>query len=143
MGGAPMGTGGPVNAPPRDVQPPPKVDEELPPDEVNGNVRVPENGNEADMQDGPRRRRHRGGRGRRGRGGQGGGQGQGNASAAGASSGRTPPSGGDGPRAAEAASIQPTGSADRHLINDEPVAPQPVTRPRTYRDLDSIPDDFD
>ncbi len=36
-----------------------------------------------------------------------------------------------------------TGSTDRHLINDEPVDPQPVSRPRTYRDLDSIPDDLD
>jgi ribonuclease E len=49
----------------------------------------------------------------------------------------------DVPRAAEAPTLTRTGSADRHLINDEPVAPQPVSRPRTYRDLDSIPDDFD
>jgi len=36
-----------------------------------------------------------------------------------------------------------TGTADRHLAGDEPVAPQPVTRPRSYSDLDDIPDDFD
>jgi hypothetical protein len=37
-----------------------------------------------------------------------------------------------------------TGSTDRHLITaDEPVAPPEVTRPRTYRDLDHIADDFD
>jgi ribonuclease E len=36
-----------------------------------------------------------------------------------------------------------TGSTDRHLIEDEPVAPEPARRPRTYRDLDHIPDDFD
>jgi hypothetical protein len=36
-----------------------------------------------------------------------------------------------------------TGSADRHLVNDEPIAPQPVSRPRSHRDLDSIPDDYD
>lgn len=36
-----------------------------------------------------------------------------------------------------------TGSTDRHLIEDEPAAAEPVRRPRTYRDLDSIPDDFD
>ena len=36
-----------------------------------------------------------------------------------------------------------TGSTDRHLISDEPVLPQPVQRPRTYRDLDHIPDDLD
>jgi len=33
--------------------------------------------------------------------------------------------------------------ADRHLVHDEPVMPQPLPRPRTYRDLDSIPDDFE
>jgi hypothetical protein len=36
-----------------------------------------------------------------------------------------------------------TGSTDRHLISDEPVSPEPVYRPRTYRDLDHIPDDLD
>jgi hypothetical protein len=36
-----------------------------------------------------------------------------------------------------------TGSTDRHQIDDEPVAPQPVSRPRSYGDLDAIPDDFD
>ncbi len=36
-----------------------------------------------------------------------------------------------------------TGSTDRHLVNDEPVEPQPARRPRSYRDLDEVPDDFD
>jgi len=36
-----------------------------------------------------------------------------------------------------------TGSTDRHLLHDEPVLPQPLSRPRTYRDLDQIPDDLD
>jgi ribonuclease E len=36
-----------------------------------------------------------------------------------------------------------TGSTDRHLVNDEPVRPEPARRPRTYRDLDEIPEDFD
>ena len=36
-----------------------------------------------------------------------------------------------------------TGSTDRHLIQDEPVLPQPVRRPRSVRDLDNIPDDYD
>jgi ribonuclease E len=36
-----------------------------------------------------------------------------------------------------------TGSADKHLISDEPVIPQPLTRPRSYSDLDAIPDDYD
>ncbi|HEY8667071.1 MAG TPA: hypothetical protein VIL86_10415, partial [Tepidisphaeraceae bacterium] len=36
-----------------------------------------------------------------------------------------------------------TGSTDRHLISDEPVISEPVRRPRSYRDLDAIPDDFD
>ena len=36
-----------------------------------------------------------------------------------------------------------TGSADKHLASDEPVLPPPVSRPRSVRDLDDIPDDFD
>jgi hypothetical protein len=37
-----------------------------------------------------------------------------------------------------------TGSSDRHLIHsDEPVNPEPPRRPRTYRDLDAIPDDLE
>lgn len=36
-----------------------------------------------------------------------------------------------------------SGSTDRHLMHDEPVLPPPVSRPRTYRDLDHIPDDMD
>ncbi|MGD1276594.1 MAG: Rne/Rng family ribonuclease [Tepidisphaeraceae bacterium] len=57
------------------------------------------------------------------------------------SAGAAPPD--NAPRAAEAATLTRTGSADRHLVQDEPVAPQPVHRPKTYRDLDSIPDEFD
>jgi len=33
--------------------------------------------------------------------------------------------------------------ADKHLADDEPVLHEPVRRPRSYRDLDHIPDDFD
>ena len=47
------------------------------------------------------------------------------------------------PRAREMPDAIRTGSADRHLVNDEPIAPQPVSRPRSHRDLDSIPDDYD
>ncbi len=36
-----------------------------------------------------------------------------------------------------------TGSTDRHLIHDDPVIPEPIHRPRSYRDLDQIPDDLD
>jgi hypothetical protein len=36
-----------------------------------------------------------------------------------------------------------TGSADRHLADDEPVLHEPVRRPRSVRDLDHIPDDYD
>ena len=36
-----------------------------------------------------------------------------------------------------------TGSTDRHLIHDEPVAPEIVRRPRSYSDLDQIPDDLE
>lgn len=37
-----------------------------------------------------------------------------------------------------------TGSTDRHYVATEtPVDPEPVRRPRSYRDLDAIPDDLD
>jgi ribonuclease E len=36
-----------------------------------------------------------------------------------------------------------TGSTDRHLMHDEPVVDEPVRRPRSYRDLDQIPDDLE
>jgi ribonuclease E len=39
--------------------------------------------------------------------------------------------------------VQRTGSTDRHLIHDEPILPEPLPRPRSYRDLDQIPDDLD
>ncbi len=39
--------------------------------------------------------------------------------------------------------VRRTGSTDRHLINDDPVIPEPIHRPRSYRDLDQIPDDLD
>jgi ribonuclease E len=49
-----------------------------------------------------------------------------------------------------APSVVPTGSADKHLVggdepiaDDEPVIPMPLSRPRSYRDLDAIPDDYD
>jgi ribonuclease E len=42
-----------------------------------------------------------------------------------------------------ASAVARTGSTDRHLISDEPVNPPPLQRPRTYRDLDQIPDDLD
>ena len=49
----------------------------------------------------------------------------------------------DVPAAYEAKTAAPTGSADRHLASDEEIAPQPVSRPRSRRDLDAIPDDWD
>jgi ribonuclease E len=37
-----------------------------------------------------------------------------------------------------------SGSTDRHLVLDDvPVDPEPVRRPRSARDLDEVPDDFD
>jgi ribonuclease E len=37
-----------------------------------------------------------------------------------------------------------TGSTDRHLVLDDiPIDPEPVRRPRSVRDLDFVPDDFD
>ena len=37
-----------------------------------------------------------------------------------------------------------TGSTDKHLIySDEPIHAEPLRRPRTYRDLDPIPNDLE
>jgi hypothetical protein len=53
------------------------------------------------------------------------------------------------PPATEAAAPQPvvpverTGSTDRHLVDDVPIDPEPPRRPRSYQDLDAVPDDFD
>jgi len=40
-------------------------------------------------------------------------------------------------------SVQGSILFDKHLISDEPVIPQPMSRPRSYSDLDAIPDDYD
>jgi ribonuclease E len=45
---------------------------------------------------------------------------------------------------APATPVARSGSTDRHLvIDDVPVDPEPVRRPRSVRDLDEVPDDFD
>jgi ribonuclease E len=36
-----------------------------------------------------------------------------------------------------------TGSTDRHIVDDEPIHAPPPSRPRSYRDLDALPDDLD
>ncbi|HXE53734.1 MAG TPA: Rne/Rng family ribonuclease [Tepidisphaeraceae bacterium] len=55
----------------------------------------------------------------------------------------TPPSRSAPAPAPEPVQVVRTGSTDRHLIEDEPVLPPPTRRPRSIRDLDSIPDDYD
>ena len=52
-------------------------------------------------------------------------------------------SAGEAPQDQTVPPVVRTGSTDRHLIEDEPVIPQPVRRPRSVRDLDHIPDDYD
>ncbi|HWE95651.1 MAG TPA: Rne/Rng family ribonuclease [Tepidisphaeraceae bacterium] len=47
------------------------------------------------------------------------------------------------PEPAPVAPVVRTGSADRHLADDEPVHHEPIRRPRNLRDLDTIPEDFD
>ena len=110
---------------------------------------LPEPGNERDRppQENNRpnhRRGSRGGRGRRGRGhGNDQGGNQGNKLPQGGNVAPISPVRPAEPRAREMPDAVRTGSADRHLINDEPIAPQPISRPRSHRDLDSIPDDYD
>ena len=89
----------------------------------------------AEPADSKPRRRRRGGRGR----------GRSKRAAPNAEAGKTPLE----TAAASAENPEPvpsvvrTGSTDRHLIEDEPAYSPPARRPRTIRDLDSIPDDFD
>jgi ribonuclease E len=166
-----QGTGPQADAPPRvddrDPPPPPAAPpQDIEPseeDEVDGNrADAPDSGNALDEGDQPRRRRRRrGGRRHRRRNENDGPNDRGpiNQNGGGQSTTvvqhrpvqsnpsrpnlpvRTPP-----PRPA-LPPIQPpvvrTGSADKHLASDEPVAPQPATRPHSYRDLDAIPDDYD
>jgi len=157
---ADQGPSVPASEPPQDVQ----MSEE---DEVDGNRadHVAEPGNSVDGGDQPRRRRRRrGGRRHRRRNGTNDGpndRGPVNQNGGGPPAPaaphrpvqsnsprsnppvRTPP-----PRPAPPA-IQPvavvrTGSADKHLASDEPIAPSsPPSRPHSYRDLDAIPDDYD
>jgi ribonuclease E len=48
------------------------------------------------------------------------------------------------PAASEGESqVVKTGSADKHLADDEPAEHAPVSRPRRRYDLDAIPDDYD
>jgi len=82
------------------------------------------------------RRRRRGGRGRRRKSADNG---------AAQTAGRSPASAdaANAPVPGPVPPLVPTGSTDRHLIEDEPVIPQPVRRPRSVRDLDNIPEDYD
>jgi ribonuclease E len=52
-----------------------------------------------------------------------------------------------GTEVAEAAEVVPTGSADTHVVEadvaEELVEAEPASRPRSFSDLDAIPDDFD
>jgi ribonuclease E len=127
----------PIPAPPANQSASTPAD--LPPDDLGpepGNEKFPDEQFPA-AEGAPRRRRRRGGRRRRGRR---------------PDSAQTPAEGlapalptppQDEPRAREEPTLTRTGSADHHLVRDEPVAPQPVIRPRSHRDLDSIPDDYD
>jgi ribonuclease E len=36
-----------------------------------------------------------------------------------------------------------TGSTDRHIVDDEPIDAPPPSRPRSFRDLDELPEDMD
>ncbi len=89
------------------------------------------------VQEGPEEQQQTGGRRRRGSRGRGRGRAANAAEVAIATAGRAEPAQPAVPV------VVKTGSTDRHLISDEPVLPQPVQRPRTYRDLDHIPDDLD
>jgi ribonuclease E len=121
---------------------PPPIDDEIPEEDLQ----PPNIGNSRDERPeddrGPRRRRSRGGRRRRGRG-------PGNELNSNQPQLPAPNSNANNsgrpnePRAREMPNAIRTGSADKHLIQDEPIAPQPVSRPRSHRDLDSIPDDYD
>ena len=61
------------------------------------------------------------------------------APASAAASSQPPPK----PTIADTPPVVRTGSTDRHLNDEEPVHHEPVRRPRSHRDLDQIPDDYD
>jgi ribonuclease E len=119
----------------------------MPPvEEVGGEENVPAGaeaapaGQDVEPEGKPKRRRgHRGGRGRGRK------KAVDTVEAADAAAGAEQPAAVIQPRPAvvQEAVAARAGGSDRHLVRDEPVLPQPVHRPRTYRDLDTIPDDFD
>jgi ribonuclease E len=47
------------------------------------------------------------------------------------------------PQVPQPSDVVRTGSTDKHLASDEPVLPPSLSRPRSYSDLDAIPDDYD
>jgi ribonuclease E len=108
------------------------TDDEPARDEPGGAEPLGESGIEGEGEAAPRRRRRRrGGRGRRRR-------------SPAAVNGEEPPAAPvETPPALSPPIVQRTGSTDRHLIHDEPILPEPLPRPRSYRDLDQIPDDLD
>jgi hypothetical protein len=99
--------------------------------------------NETNGAGAPRRRRRRGGRGRRGRGGSGAGQNENQSAPAASAEPIAPPAPVRIPPPAPQPPLVKTGSMDKHLVHDEPIDPEPPRRPRSYRDLDAIPDDLD
>ena len=56
---------------------------------------------------------------------------------------RTPPRKKAAPADVEPVEVVSTGSADTHVVDDDPVDAAPLRRPRSYSDLDAIPDDYD
>jgi ribonuclease E len=110
-----------------------------PPPEIQNEIAEASPAKEEEQRSGRRRRGRRGGRGRRR--GPNSEQSQNEASQQSSQAPQQPPR--DEPRAREAPNVNPTGSADRHLAHDEPIEPPRASRPRSHRDLDSIPDDYD
>jgi ribonuclease E len=128
------------NPPARDYVPAADDEAEMlqPPPEFQNEVAEAAPVREDDQRSGRRRRGRRGGRGRR--------RGPGSEQSPGQPNSQSQPSNEpprDEPRAREAPNVNPTGSADRHLAHDEPIEPPRASRPRSHRDLDSIPDDYD
>jgi len=141
--------------PPQPQQPPPRQPQHQPPRPQQPlQQQQPQTGDQQQEGGGRRRRRRRGGRGRRRGGGGGQDSNQNQADTNGQQvSERAPHQPAPKPAPAPTTdysapvavpAVARTGSTDRHLVREDSLHhSEPPRRPRTYRDLDAIPDDLD
>ena len=128
--GRPSDAKEPVGKAPADDEAADEVEEPVEEETVVEEVEAPTDqpAEDAEAEETPKPKRRRGRRGGRGRG----------KKATGTASEAAPKR-----SAKEAKEVAKTGSTDAHIVDDEPVDVEPPAEPQSYRDLDTIIDDYD